>query len=61
MLERGLFLPLPLHTTVVLKTQLIKIIYQIVRKVLKKFEKLCKFSLKMSIFCHIYLVDEINN
>ena len=24
-------------------------------------EKLCKISLKMSIFCNIYLVDKINN
>ena len=28
---------------------------------LENFEKLCEFSLKMSIFCNIYLVDKINN
>ena len=27
----------------------------------ENLEKLCKFSLKMSIFCNIYHVDKINN
>ena len=45
-----------MHTS--FETQFIKIINHIFRK---KIEKLCKFSLKMSIFCNIYLVDKINN
>ena len=28
---------------------------------LRNFEKFCKFSLKMCIFCNIYLVDKIKN
>ena len=47
-----------MRCTVVLKTQFIKIINLIFRK---NFEKLCEFSLKMFIFCNVYLVDKINN
>ena len=37
------------------ETQLMKITF------FGKFEKFCEFSLKMSIFCNIYVVDKINN
>ena len=39
------------------ETQFIKILNHIFRN----YKKICKFSLKMSIFCNIYVVDEINN
>ena len=43
---------------VVLKTQLIKII---ISHFGEKFEKFCKFPLKICIFCNTYLVDKVYN